>query len=389
MTKAGMMNQIENKRTHYDLADILRKNKHAFFKGYKLLGQQEKAYGDICACRTAELKGHMTYCSCCDYQRQAYNSCRNKHCPKCQFTKQAKWVDKLQTKLIDCKHFHLVLTIPHQLNQLVYLNQRSLYNLLFKAAWQAVSKAASNPKFLGAQTGAVAVLHTWTQTLNQHPHIHMIIPSGGLSEDQMEWIPCRNNFLAPKKVISSLFRGIVCHYINQAIVNNQLHMPENFLWPTIKNTLYKTRWNVNIEKPMAGISRIVEYLGKYTNRVAISNTRIMSAENGKVSFRYRDRKRLVSKIMQLDDMEFIRRFLLHILPDNFYKIRYYGIMASANSKTKKQQIIALMETCCSIPEYEGLSAFEVYSLITGKDISRCPKCRKGRILCKALPKPET
>jgi hypothetical protein len=154
------MKQSENRRTQYDLADILRENKQAFLETYNLFAQQKKAYLDICACRTAKLKGHIAYCTYCDYQRQAYNSCRNKHCPKCQFTKQVKWVDKLQSKLINCKHFHLVLTIPHQLNQMVYLNQRSLYDFLFRAAWEAVSKAANNPKFLGAQTGAVAILHT-------------------------------------------------------------------------------------------------------------------------------------------------------------------------------------------------------------------------------------
>jgi hypothetical protein len=275
------------------------------------------------------------------------------------------------------------------LNPLFYLNQKKLYDALFQSAWQAVSKAASNPKFLGAQTGAVAVLHTWTQTMNQHPHIHMIIPSGGLSDDQMEWIPCRNNFLAPKKVISCLFRGILCQSINQAIEQKQLNIPEYFQWNRIKNDLYKTSWNVNIEKPMAGVQAVVKYLGGYTNRVAISNSRITSVENGKVSFRYKDRKRLVSKTMQLNTMEFIRRFMLHILPHNFYKIRYYGILSSANSKTKKEQIVALMETCMPIPEYEGLSAIEVYSLLTGKDVSHCPKCKKGRILCRALPKPET
>ena len=384
-----MMDKSKNRRTRYDLADILRDNKQAFSNRYNLFEQQEKAYNDICACRTAELKGHICYCTNCDYLRQAYNSCRNKHCPKCQFTKQAKWVDKLQAKLIDCKHFHLVLTIPHQLNRLVYLNQKRLYNALFQSAWEAVSKAANNPKFLGAQTGAVAVLHTWTQTLNQHPHIHMIIPSGGLSDDQMEWLPCKNNFLAPKRVISRLFRGILCHIINQALEKRQLNIPEDFQWNRIKNALYKITWNVNIEKPMAGIHGVVKYLGSYTNRVAISNTRITNVENGKVAFRYKDKKRVISKIMQLDTMEFIRRFMLHILPSNFYKIRYYGIMASANSKTKKQQIIALMETNMPIPEYEGLSAIEVYSLITGKDVSKCPKCQKGRILCRALPKPHT
>jgi hypothetical protein len=379
---------MENRRTQYDLADILRENKQ-YLNSYNLFEQQRKAFGDICACRTSELNGHTCYCNCCNYQRQAYNSCRNKHCPKCQFTKQAQWVDKLQAKLLDCKHFHVVFTIPHQLNPLFYLNQKKLYDALFQSAWQAVSKAASNPKFLGAQTGAVAVLHTWTQTMNQHPHIHMIIPSGGLSDDQMEWIPCRNNFLAPKKVISCLFRGILCQSINQAIEQKQLNIPEYFQWNRIKNDLYKTSWNVNIEKPMAGVQAVVKYLGGYTNRVAISNSRITSVENGKVSFRYKDRKRLVSKTMQLNTMEFIRRFMLHILPHNFYKIRYYGILSSANSKTKKEQIVALMETCMPIPEYEGLSAIEVYSLLTGKDVSHCPKCKKGRILCRALPKPET
>lgn len=382
------MSKIENKRTQYDLADILKENRQ-YLDTYNLFEQQRKAFRDIIACRTRELKGHTCYCNSCDYQRHAYNSCRNKHCPKCQFTKQAKWVDKLQSKLLDCKHFHVVFTIPHQLNPLVYLNQKKLYDALFQSAWQAVSKAALDPKFLGAQTGAVAVLHTWTQTLNQHPHIHMIIPSGGLSDDQMEWVPCKNNFLAPKKVISSLFRGILCQKISQAIEQKQLNIPEYFQWNRIKNDLYKTGWNVNIEKPIAGIQAVVKYLGGYTNRVAISNSRITNVANGKVSFRYKDRERLVSKTMQLDTMEFIRRFMLHILPYNFYKIRYYGILSSTNSKTKKEQIVALMETCMPIPEYEGLSAIEVYTLLTGKDVSHCPKCKKGRILCRALPKPET
>jgi hypothetical protein len=385
----AVMKQNQNRRAQFDLADILRDNKLSFSERYNLFQQQEKAYQDICACRTAQLKGHIAYCNCCNYKRQAYNSCRNKHCPKCQFIKQAKWVDKLQSRLLDCKHFHLVFTIPHQLNGLVYLNQKKLYDALFSSAWEAVSKATNNPKFLGAQTGAVAVLHTWTQTLNQHPHIHMIIPSGGLSDDQMEWIPCRNNFLAPKRVISSLFRGIFCHNINKAIKNNELVVPEQFKWTCIKNALYKTKWNVNIQKPISGVNAVVKYLGRYTNRVAIDNARITDTKNGKVSFRYKDRKRLVSKTMQLDTLEFIRRFMLHILPHNFYKIRYYGILASTNSQTKRQQVSALMETCIAIPEYEGLSAIEVYSLITGKDVSRCPKCRKGRILCRALPGPET
>ena len=383
------MDKNENRPGKYDLADILRVNKQGFFWRYDLFEQQKKAYHDICACRTSELNGHICFCDSCDYQRQAYNSCRNKHCPKCQFTKQAQWVDKLQSRLLDCKHFHLVLTIPHQLNQLFYLNQTRLYNALFQSAWEAVSKAANNPKFLGAQTGAVAVLHTWTQTLNQHPHIHMMIPSGGLSDDQMEWLPCRNAFFAPKKVISRLFRGILCHRINQSIERCQLNIPDNFQWKELKKALYKINWNVNIEKPMSGAHGVVKYLGKYTHKVAISNTRITEVAHGKVAFRYKDRNRTVSKIMQLEVLEFIRRFMLHILPNNFYKIRYYGILASANSQTKKQQIIALMETCVIIPEYEGLPAIDVYSLITGKDISKCPKCRKGRILCRALPGPET
>lgn len=184
-----------------------------------------------------------------------------------------------------------------------------------------------------------------------------------------------------------MFRNIVCHYINQAIGNNQLNIPEQFQWHRVKNSLYKTKWNVHIEKPMSDINGVVKYIGKYTNWVVISNTRITSVENGKVAFRYKDRKRLVSKIIRLDTLEFIRRFMLHILPDNFYKIRYYGIMALANSKTKKQQIIALMESY--IPEYKELSAIEVCNLITGKDVSRCSKGRKGRIRCGALPKPET
>ncbi|WP_321295086.1 IS91 family transposase [Marinifilum fragile] len=380
---------MENKRSRYDLADILREHRDVFYSNYRMFEQQKKAYRNICACRTPELGGHTNYCNSCDYNSQAYNSCRNKHCPKCQFIKQVRWVDKLRAKLPACKHFHLVLTIPHRLNELFYLNQNILYNALFQSAWKAVSKAADNPSFLGAQTGAVAVLHTWTQTLGQHPHIHMIIPAGGLSEDQMEWIPAHKDFFAPKKAISRLFRGILCERIGLALEQSVLNLPDGFDWKQVKQHLYKSDWNVNIKKPMASIDSVIEYLGRYTNRVAINNSRITAIENGKVFFRYKNRKTGIHKVMKLEALEFIRRFMLHILPHNFYKIRYYGILSSANSQSKMKELGALLEKCVLIPRFEGLPAMDVYSLLTGKDVSRCPKCKSGRILCRSLPDPDT
>ena len=327
---------MENKKNKIELGDIFRKYGDVFIENHQLCPVQHKAIEAITNCRTAQLGGHIDQCDHCGHKRPSYNSCRNRHCPKCQFVKQVQWVDKLKTNLPPTRYFHLVFTIPQQLHKIFYINQSKAYSLLFKAAFEALKKSAANPKFLGAQTGAVAVLHTWGQTLNYHPHIHMIVPAGGLSDDEMEWIPAGRKFFLPVIVLGCIFRGILCKLIRQSILKNEINLPDGVKsFEVLKNKLYLKNWNVNSEKPFCGPERVIQYLGNYTHRVAISNHRIISDDDGKITFRYKDYKSGVfNKTITLDADEFIGRFLRHILPCGFYKIRYFGILASSNAQTK-------------------------------------------------------
>ncbi len=374
------MESVENKRHTHELAHILEQFGEQYHKQYNSCFEQQKAMKAIISCRTSAMKGHIARCNNCGFEKQAYNSCRNKHCPKCQFIKQEKWVDKLKGRLLPIRHFHLVFTIPQELNSIFYINQRYCYSELFSAAWQAVHKATANPRFLGAQTGAVALLHTWTQTLMYHPHIHMIVPAGGLSEDQVEWVNSGNKFFVPIKVIGKIFRGILCRCIEKGIKNGDIKLPQNLNWAKLKNKLYEKNWIIYAQKPLGGVNSVLQYLGRYAHRVAISNSRIVELKAGNVSFRYKDnRNNGVQKIMTIQSVEFIRRFLQHILPDNFYKIRYYGILASVHAHSLREQCLALIGKITFLSKLEGLSVMEVYMKITGKDAALCPCCKKGRM----------
>ncbi len=334
---------------------------------------------DICNCRSKELGGHIHQCNQCGYSQQSYNSCRNRHCPKCQYVKQEQWVDKLANNLIPCKYFHVVFTIPNELHNIFYINQKICYDILFKAASQALQKAGSNPTFLGAQTGALSVLHTWTQTLCYHPHIHMLVPAGGLTDDGMEWKSSRKKFFLPAKVISRIFRGITIKLLGESLSKNEIKLPErNFCFEELKENLYQKDWNVCLKKAFGGVSSVLKYLARYTHRVAISNSRLISVTEDIVSFWYKDNKdKGRRKVMTLKSDEFIRRFLQHVLPHNFYKIRYVGILAMINTKTKKQQCLSLLEIETYFPILEGLNAKEVIETITKKDLLYCPVCNKG------------
>jgi predicted Zn-ribbon and HTH transcriptional regulator len=374
-----------NKKQLMELADIFRVSGNNFLKTHNLCVDQLKAFYAIENCRTFALGGHMDQCDSCGYTRQSYNSCRNRHCPKCQSTKKLKWVDKLAANLPPVKHFHVVFTIPDCLNAIFYLNQGKAYNLLFKAAGQALVQCAANPKLIGAQAGAVGVLHTWGQTLVYHPHIHMIVPAGGLSDDQMEWIPSPEKFFLPVKLLSGVFRGILCRLIGQAVAKGEILLPGNTVdFATLKAACYQKNWVVYCQKPFAGPEGIIRYLGNYTHRVAISNHRIEAFENDKVTFSYKDYKTgSQQKSMTLEVNEFIRRFLQHILPSGFYKIRYFGILALCNMKSKMETCFSLIEnnTCFSV--LEGLNSFEVWRIISGKDPMCCPKCQKGKMISQA------
>jgi len=383
------MVNTENTRQPLELAHILKQFGDQYCDKYNPCSQQIKALRAITSCRTSSLGGHASQCNHCGYQAQAYNSCRNKHCPKCQYLKQEKWVDKLKDRLLPVKHFHFVFTIPEELHTLFYINQAYCYKTLFTAAWMAVNKAATNPRFGEVRTGAVAVLHTWTQTLNYHPHIHMLVPTGGISEDQVEWIGSRKNFFVPIKVVGLIFRGCLCQQLEKAINAGDITTPENQSWKQLKKQIYAKDWIIYAQKPMGGVNSVLNYLGRYAHRVAISNSRISDMREDQVTFRYQDNKNHgVHKTMTLDAVEFIRRFMMHILPNNFYKIRYFGIMAAVNTKTLREQCLALIGKMNDLARFIGLSESEAYRIITGKDNLKCPQCNTGMmIIFKKIPLP--
>lgn len=378
---------MKNQRQDIELSDILIKYKDEFLSKNKLCPQQINVIEDIIKCRTSELGGHISQCNQCGHKRQSYNSCRNRHCPKCQFIKQVQWVDKIKSKLLPIRHFHLVFTIPQFLHKLFYINQSVAYSLLFKASAEALTVCASNPKYLGAQTGAVSILHTWGQALTYHPHIHMIVPAGGLSEDGMEWIPSSKKYLFPVKVLSGLFRGILNKYLEEAISNGKIKLPDDVSYSQLKKQIYSKAWVVFAKSPFATADRVVEYFGNYTHRVAISNHRILSIKDGRVTFRYKNyRTGNLQDAITLDVMEFIKRFVRHILPSGFYKIRYTGILSSINIKTKLEECFTILDISSYIPNYEGLTSLEVFQDFIGLNISFCPKCKKGRMICLPIEK---
>ena len=377
---------MENKKQPIELADIFRECGDDFPKTGNLCGDQAKAFYAKENCRTSALGGHTNRCDQCGFTKQSYNSCRNRHCPKCQYTKKLQWVDKLAANLPPVKYFHVVFTIPDCLNSIFYINQRIAYGLLFKAAGQALIKCAANPKFTGVRAGAVGVLHTWGQTLVHHPHIHMIVPAGGLSDDQTEWVPSPKKFFLPVKLLSNVFRGMLCSLICQAVEDGKMQLPDNTEdFETIKALCYRKNWVVYCQKPFAGPDGIIQYLGNYTHRVAISNHRIEAFENNKVTFSYKDyRTGGLKKSITLETKEFVRRFIQHILPCGFYKIRYFGILALCNMATKLETCFSLIEKESYFSVLVGLNAMEVWRAVSGKDPWKCPKCHKGKMIAYPL-----
>ena len=376
------MESTTNKRYTVEVADILKISQQELLSRFPLCPSQHKALIALTQCRTSYYGGHTRHCTKCGHKELAYNSCRNRHCPKCQFIKQEQWVDKLKGRLIPGRYFHVVFTIPHQLNPLFYINQRECYKILFSAAWESLKNAGNNTRFLGAQLGAVAVLHTWGQTISYHPHVHMLVPAGGLSEDAMEWIQAPGKFFVPVKALAKMFRAIMLKHLKEMLTSHQLKLPDCLSdFNSLKEELFQKPWNVYCKKALGGMNGVLRYLGKYTHRVAISNNRLLNFQDGKVCFRYRDYRlqdnRYHSKTMTLDALEFARRFMQHILPLGFYKIRYFGILATANCKTKREQSIALIEKTIFLSQLEGLNAYEVLRFLSGKDPALCPVCKQG------------
>jgi hypothetical protein len=371
-----------------EVGDIFRLYDEKFRQHYKLTRRHLRAMNAIMNCRTSAMGSHTDKCDKCGHISVYYNSCRNRHCPKCQGLNQTRWVDKLAANLLPVKYFHIIFTIPSELNRLTLVNQECLYNILFKAASETIIMLAKDPKHLGVDTGLVAVLHTWGQNLMDHPHLHTLVPAGGWDETTQYWKYSRKNFFIHVNILSRVFRGKFLALLKQAYQEKQLKFEgeiaplkqaKNF--KQLLNQLYNKEWVVFCEKSQKSYSRIIEYLARYTYRVAISNDRILGIENDRVFFRWKDYEdKGKRKVMDLDAVEFIRRFLLHILPDGFCKIRYYGIFASRNRSAKLKKIRKALDRKITKAKYAGLPWNEALYLLTGIDPLKCPKCKTGKMI---------
>jgi Putative transposase/Transposase zinc-binding domain len=364
-----------------ELADIFRHYGERYRKTHCLPAAHRKVMRAVEVCRTAELGGHLKQCDTCGFEHPSYNSCRNRHCPKCQSLAKAQWLQKQSAELLPVGYFHLVFTLPHLLNGLILAHKKILLSLLFKAVSETLLEFGRTR--FGGTLGIIAVLHTWNQTLNDHFHLHCLIPGGALSLDQSRWIAARPNFLFAVKALSVVFRGKFLDLLTQAGENGRIETPSEGL-----KALRKKNWIVYAKKPFGSPHTVLDYLGRYTHRVALSNERILSVQNGQVTFTYRDRKdkdRL--KSMTLDAQEFIRRFLLHVLPDGFMRIRHFGFLANRAKKHALPQCRKLLGLSAALPELPKKSAHDLLLELSGIDLSRCPRCQKGTmIVIGELPK---
>jgi hypothetical protein len=357
-----------------------------FRNGHTPSPQQAKAALDIMRCRTAALGAHVFECAECGHQTISYNSCRNRHCPSCQGLNNAVWVDARSQDILNAPYFHVVFTMPEELHQLIYQNQKLLYDLMYKAITQTLFELSRDKRYLGAQPGFFSVLHTWGQDLHFHPHIHTVVLAGGLNQ-MNEWRSSSKKFFIPVKVLSKKFRGKYLHYLKLYYQKNMLKFygdakqyesPQ--LFQDLLDQCYEKDWYSYTKEPFLGPLAVVKYLGRYTHRIAISNHRIISIEENTVSIAVKDYKEGSKKsTVTFIGVEFIRRFLMHTLPKGFRKIRHYGILANRNKKTKLALCRKLTRSPAYKPKFEGLTTIEIVSLLAGRDVTLCPGCRKGKL----------
>jgi hypothetical protein len=366
-----------------EVADIFREHGEAYRKQHALPLHTLKTMSAIEACRTSRLGGHMYECDDCGHQKIAYNSCRNRHCPKCQNLPKEKWVEARKEDLLPIPYFHVVFTLPSELHSLALRNKKEVYGLLLKASADTLQTLAADQKRLGAQIGFISIVHTWGQNLMDHPHIHCIVTGGGLSPCQTQWIAAKNNYFLPVKVMSKLFRGKFLHGLKELETKDKLYGIENDSeFNSQISSLYHKDWVVYCKPPFAGPEHVLAYLGRYTHKIAISNQRICSIKDGQVTFKYRDyRDGNKKKNMTLSAFEFIRRYLLHILPPRFVKIRHYGILSTRN-KRRLQRCKKLFRLSKSTTKKLANKEtwVEFFLRITGEDPTVCPACKRGKMI---------
>ena len=369
-----------------DIQDIFLQFYPQYKQSYVPSTQQAKASRDIMGCKTAALGGNASACEECGYVTVHYNSCRNRHCPMCQGINRAIWVDKRSKDILNAPYFHVVFTMPQELQSLIYQNQELLYGLMYKAVAETLSELSQDKKYLGAQIGFFSLLHTWAQDLHHHPHIHTVVLAGGLTKHN-KWQSSSKKFFIPVKVLAKKFRGKYLYYLKQYYRQNLLNFYEDtqaYRNPKVFNNLlsqcYAKDWYTYTKETFSSPQAVVKYLGRYTHRIAMSNTRIISMDEHTVTFTVRDRKsNNRTKTVTMKGVEFIRRFLMHILPKGFVKIRHYGILANRNKKTKLELCRKLTLSPTYKPRFEGLKTIEVLCILLGKDVTVCPECKKGKM----------
>jgi hypothetical protein len=378
-----------------DVAAVFRDGEAAFraHYGHSLRGEQRQALRAVMRCRTAELGGHVQRCQSCGQQRIQYNSCRNRHCPKCQALARAAWLEKRESELLPVPYFHVVFTVPHELAPLALQNPRVVYGILFQAAARTLLEVAADPRHLGARVGCLMVLHTWGQNLMHHPHVHSIVTGGGLSPDGSRWIygkrsKRRRPFFAPVKVLSRVFRGKFIRLLKQAFASGKLAfhgqlqpLRDPAAFEHRLNQAVRQEWVVYAKRPFASPTCVLKYLARYTHGVAISHRRLVALRNGQVSFQYKDyADSQQSKILTLQTPEFIRRFLLHTLPRGFVRIRYYGFLANRQRNEQLDHCRRLLGVTPEPTPVAEEKARPAEALDPQELCRKCPACQDGRLI---------
>ncbi len=372
-------------RPRLEVADVVREHGDEYRLVHRQSAAQEKVLSNIVVCRTPILGGHLDECPGCGHSRPSYNSCRDRHCPKCQGPQRSEWLAGRLERVLPTNHFHVVFTIPDELNPLALRNNKTVFKILFDSASQTLLELARDGKRLGANIGITAVLHTWGQNMLFHPHIHCIVTSGGLSPDGENWIPGRERYFLPVAVLGKLFRGKFLDALHQAYKSGKLtlagstaNLADPMIWNTLKDRLYRKNWIVYAKPPFGGVEHVFKYLGRYTHRVAISNHRLLDMKGGRVTFSLRDYKNEGEKTtMTLSAEEFLRRFLLHVLPARFTRIRHYGLYAGRNVRGKLATARRLLrpEAEIALPKpKDSRPWWERFLENTGIDVMRCPHC---------------
>lgn len=382
-------------RPTLEVAGIFRQHGSRYRKAHRLPREQLRVMRAIETCRTAALGGHVEECGHCVYTRIAYNSCRNRHCPKCQNTERAKWLEARKAELLPVEYFHVVFTLPEQIAEIAFYNKDTVYGILFRATSETLLTIARDPKHLGAEIGFFAILHTWGQNLLHHPHLHCVVPGGGISPDHECWISCMPGFFLPVRVLSELFRRLFLEQLEDAFYRNELRFPgsieplhDAFAFDELLRSHAGRDWVVYAKPPFGGPQRALEYLGRYTHRVAISNHRLLSLEDGQVTFQwkdYRSEHREKSKTMTLEADEFQRRFLIHTLPAGFQRIRHYGYLANCHRADKLEYCRGLLTAGASGLLPSSAECTQLKEALTEPEIlDRCPRCGIGSMIRVAI-----